>query len=185
MGNPLCLKSLNHISLKCRSLEESIDFYQNFLGFSPIRRPGCFDFDGAWLFNYGVGIHLIQSDDPANMRESSRINPKNNHISFQCESMAAVEKNLKELKIEYVKGRVVDGGIFVDQIFFHDPDGTMIEICNCDNLPVVPLTGSTVRSFSLVNCNVQRQLQQKEQQIQQAARITAQRLLTRRTSFPV
>lgn len=48
LQNPLHLKSLNHISLVCRSVEESIDFYQNVLGFIPIRRPGSFDFDGAW-----------------------------------------------------------------------------------------------------------------------------------------
>jgi catechol 2,3-dioxygenase-like lactoylglutathione lyase family enzyme len=48
VGNPLHLKSLNHISLICRSVEQSIDFYQNVLGFVPIRRPGSFDFDGAW-----------------------------------------------------------------------------------------------------------------------------------------
>lgn len=46
--NPLRLKSVNHISLICKSLEESINFYQNVLGFIPIRRPGSFDFEGAW-----------------------------------------------------------------------------------------------------------------------------------------
>ncbi|KAG2718732.1 hypothetical protein I3843_03G225200 [Carya illinoinensis] len=156
-GNPLRLKSLNHISLACRSLEKSCDFYQNVLGFFPIRRPGSFDFDGAWLFNHGVGIHLIQSEDPDNMPRVSHINPKDNHISFQCESMAAVEKMLKEMKIEYIKSRVEEGGIYVDQLFFHDPDGSMIEICNCDNLPVIPLADQhdmtrLVRSCSLLNC---------------------------------
>ncbi|XP_062149520.1 glyoxylase I 4-like [Alnus glutinosa] len=140
MGNPLRLKSLNHISLLCRSLEKSLDFYQSVLGFFPIRRPCSFGFDGAWLFNYGVGIHLIKSEDPDNMPKISHINPKDNHISFQCESMATVEKKLTEMKIEYVKSRVEECGIYVDQLFFHDPDGTMIEICNCDNLPVIPLT---------------------------------------------
>ena len=48
MENPLRLKSLNHISILCRSLEESLDFYLNVLGFFPIRRPGSFDFEGAW-----------------------------------------------------------------------------------------------------------------------------------------
>lgn len=46
--NPLHLKSLNHISLVCRSLEKSMNFYQDVLGFVPIRRPRSFDFDGAW-----------------------------------------------------------------------------------------------------------------------------------------
>ncbi|CAK9147136.1 unnamed protein product [Ilex paraguariensis] len=159
-GNPLQLKSLNHISIVCRSVEKSLDFYQNVLGFFPIRRPGSFDFDGAWLFSYGVGIHLLQSEDPANMPKISTINPKDNHISFQCESMATVENKLKEMEIESVRSRVEEGGIYVDQLFFHDPDGLMIEICNCDNIPVVPLAEDAVRSCSRFSCGVrQKQIQ--------------------------
>ncbi|KAI5320558.1 hypothetical protein L3X38_040266 [Prunus dulcis] len=113
----LHLKSLNHISLVCRSVEKSLDFYQSVLEFFPIRRPGSFDFNGAWLFNYGIGIHLLQSEDPDKMpKKITQINPKDNHISFQCESMVTVEKNLKEMEIEYVKRRVEEGGIYVDQL---------------------------------------------------------------------
>ncbi|KAL8117332.1 glyoxylase I 4-like [Apium graveolens] len=158
--NPLHLKSLNHISLVCKSIEESMDFYKNVLGFAPVRRPGSFDFDGAWLFSYGIGIHLLQSEDPKNMPKKGEINPKDNHISFQCESMGAVEKKLKEMGIDYVRQRVEEGGIYVDQLFFHDPDGFMVEICNCDNLPVVPIVGEMVRSCSRLNFQ-----QQKPQQV--------------------
>ncbi|XP_047314693.1 glyoxylase I 4-like [Impatiens glandulifera] len=146
--NPLHLTSLNHVSMVCRSLENSIDFYTNVLGFIPIRRPGSFNFNGAWLFNYGIGIHLLQLEESALdiPKKTTKINPKDNHISFQCESMWAVEKRLEEMGMEYIRQRVEEGGIFVDQLFFHDPDGFMIEICNCDNLPVVPLSGSeTIR----------------------------------------
>ncbi|XP_031252011.1 uncharacterized protein LOC116117796 [Pistacia vera] len=156
MENPLRLKSLNHISIVCRSVEKSIDFYQNVLGFFPIRRPS-FDFEGAWLFNYGIGIHLLKSDDPNQMPSINPINPKDNHISFQCESMAIVERKLKEMKIQYMKARVDEGGISVDQLFFHDPDGSMIEICNCDVLPVVPLAGEAIRSCSTLKCVLQQQ----------------------------
>ncbi|XP_061337983.1 glyoxylase I 4-like [Gastrolobium bilobum] len=162
VGNPLRLKSVNHISLICTSLEDSMNFYQNVLGFFPIRRPGSFDFDGAWLFGYGIGIHLLQAEDPGNVPRKTEINPKDNHISFQCESMGAVEKKLKEMEIGYVRAMVEEGGIQVDQLFFHDPDGFMIEICNCDSLPVVPLGGEMVRSCSLVNL----QMMQHQQQIQ-------------------
>lgn len=166
MGNPLHLTSLNHISLVCRSVEQSIDFYQNVLGFVPIRRPGSFDFDGAWLFGFGIGIHLLQSEDPENMPKKTKINPKDNHISFQCESMGAVEKKLKELGIKSLRARVEEGGVQVDQLFFHDPDGFMVEICNCDNLPVVPLTGEMVRSCSRVKLQMV-QHQQIHQVVQQ------------------
>ncbi|XP_030464495.1 glyoxylase I 4 [Syzygium oleosum] len=163
--NPLHLKSLNHISLVCRSLEESMNFYLNVLGFVPIRRPGSFDFDGAWLFGYGIGIHLLQSEDPEKIPKKSEINPKDNHISFQCESMEAVEKKLKEMEMDFVRATVEEGGIQVEQLFFHDPDGFMIEICNCDSLPVIPLAGEMARSCSRVNRQMlQQQIKQVVQQ---------------------
>ncbi|KAE9621321.1 hypothetical protein Lal_00023553 [Lupinus albus] len=162
VGNPLHLKSVNHISLICRSVEESIDFYQNVLGFFPIRRPGSFNFDGAWLFGYGIGIHLLEAEHPENLPVKKEINPKDNHISFQCESMGAVEKKLKEMKIDYVRATVEEGGIQVDQLFFHDPDGFMIEICNCDSLPVIPLVGEVARACSRVNLK----MMQNQNQIQ-------------------
>ncbi|KAL4589116.1 hypothetical protein LXL04_002018 [Taraxacum kok-saghyz] len=140
-GNPLNLTSLNHVSFLCRSLQKSVDFYTGILGFIPIRRPGDFDFDGAWLYSYGIGIHLIQSEDPDKILKKTEIDPKDHHISFQCESMGAVEKKLKELGIQYKKQRVEECGMYVDQLFFHDPDGFMIEICNCDILPVIPIAG--------------------------------------------
>uniref|UniRef100_A0A5B7C105 Putative Lactoylglutathione lyase / glyoxalase I family protein n=1 Tax=Davidia involucrata TaxID=16924 RepID=A0A5B7C105_DAVIN len=162
VDNPLHLTSVNHISLVCKSVEKSIGFYKNVLGFVPVRRPGSFDFDGAWLFSYGIGVHLLQSEDPETMSEKSEINPKDNHISFQCESMGAVEKLLKEMGIDYVRQQVEEGGIYVDQLFFHDPDGFMIEICNCDNLPVIPIAGEMARSCSRLNL----QMMQHQQQIQ-------------------
>ncbi|XP_042497260.1 uncharacterized protein LOC122076047 [Macadamia integrifolia] len=165
-SSSLPLTSLNHISLVCRSVEQSLDFYQNVLGFFPVRRPGSFDFNGAWLFNYGIGIHLLQSEDPEKMTKKGEIDPKDNHISFQCESMTAVEKKLKEMGIEHVQRVVEEGGAHVDQLFFHDPDGFMIEICNCDNLPIIPLAGAeTVRMCSRINFKkAQQQIQVMQQQ---------------------
>ncbi|KAL2327057.1 hypothetical protein Fmac_020484 [Flemingia macrophylla] len=48
MANTLLLKSLNHISIGCASVEKSVDFYVNVLGFSPIKRPSSLNFNGAW-----------------------------------------------------------------------------------------------------------------------------------------
>ncbi|XP_071691949.1 glyoxylase I 4-like [Rutidosis leptorrhynchoides] len=147
-ANPLHLKSLNHVSLECRSVEESTDFYIKILGFVPVRRPGYLKFDGSWLFSYGIGIHLIQSDDPQKLPKKNEINPKDNHISFQCDNMGVVEKKLKEMGIEYKRQRVEEGGIYVDQLFFHDPDGFMIEICNCDILPVIPIAAEMMSNHA-------------------------------------
>lgn len=95
------------------------------------------------LFNHGIGIHLLESDKAPEKR--GKINPKDNHISFQCSDMKLVVRKLEEMNIEYETAVVEEGGIRVDQLFFHDPDGYMIEICNCQNLPVIPLSSCPLK----------------------------------------
>jgi hypothetical protein len=53
--------------------------------------------------------------------------------------MLLVEQKLQENGVKSVRCVVVDNDIKVDQLFFHDPDGHMIEVCNCENLPVEPI----------------------------------------------
>lgn len=45
----LPLLSLNHVSFLCRSVKESVRFYEEVLGFVLIKRPSSFNFTGAWL----------------------------------------------------------------------------------------------------------------------------------------
>lgn len=67
--------------------------------------------------------------------------------------MDLVKRNLKEMGMEYVTAVVEEGGVKVDQLFFHDPDGYMIEICNCDNLPVLPLSPCPLKSAYMDSSN--------------------------------
>ncbi|KAK1261293.1 hypothetical protein QJS04_geneDACA001052 [Acorus gramineus] len=144
-GDSLPLLSLNHVSFLCKSVRGSVKFYQEVLGFILIKRPSSFKFEGAWLFNYGIGIHLLQRERGANApTKPSFINPKDNHISFECADMNLVKMKLEEMGIEYVSAVVVEGGVKFDQLFFHDPDGYMIEICDCYKLPVIPLNPCSV-----------------------------------------
>ncbi|KAG6434179.1 hypothetical protein SASPL_105801 [Salvia splendens] len=142
----LPLLALNHVSYVCKSVQKSVEFYVKVLGFVLIQRPSSFKFEGAWLFNHGIGIHLLKSENVINKKD--KINPKDNHISFQCTDMNLIIERLEGMKIEFVKAVVREGGIIVDQLFFHDPDGHMIEICNCQNLPVLPLTACPIRKMS-------------------------------------
>ncbi|KAK9069621.1 hypothetical protein SSX86_011525 [Deinandra increscens subsp. villosa] len=138
--------SLNHVSFICRSVPASVKFYNDVLGFVLIRRPSSFDFEGAWLFNHGIGIHLLEVEStPA---KKSVINPKDNHISFQCTDMNLVIRKLEELGIKYVTAIVKEGGVEVNQLFFHDPDGYMIEICNCHVLPVLPIASCPLNKIT-------------------------------------
>lgn len=151
---PLPLLSLNHVSFVCKSVTASTKFYETVLGFQLVKRPSSFRFEGAWLFNYGIGIgiHLLQCQHPDDVPNKSEINPRDNHISFQCPDILSLEKTLQQMDIKYEKRLVEDEGLYVDQLFFHDPDGYMVEICNCENLPVIPMSrvpASSVRSNSL------------------------------------
>ena len=94
------------------------------------------------LFNYyGVGIHLVQRDDARRAADVNpgELDPMDNHISFQCEDMGVMERRLRETRIRYMKRTInEEEGSPIDQVFFKDPDGFMIEICNCENLELVP-----------------------------------------------
>ncbi|KAJ0973255.1 hypothetical protein J5N97_021214 [Dioscorea zingiberensis] len=142
----LPLMSLNHVSFLCSSVSRSVKFYEEVLGFVSIKRPSSFKFHGAWLFNYGVGIHLLQCNSPDDVpKKKGVINPKDNHISFQCSDIHYLKRRLEEMGIPYVTAVVEEGGILVDQMFFHDPDGYMVEICNCENIPVLPLSSCPLK----------------------------------------
>ncbi|KAL6498631.1 hypothetical protein OROGR_028178 [Orobanche gracilis] len=53
--------------------------------------------------------------------------------------MEEMEQNLKGRNIKYLKRTVGgEGGAPIDQLFFKDPDGFMIEICNCENMKLIP-----------------------------------------------
>ncbi|KAK1303055.1 hypothetical protein QJS10_CPB12g00526 [Acorus calamus] len=76
----LPLLSLNHVSFVCKSVIDSVKFYQEVLGFVLVKRPSSFDFEGA-------------CSDSAAPRTPSVINPKDDHISFQSQDNKA---NLKD-----------------------------------------------------------------------------------------
>ncbi|GJP39818.1 hypothetical protein CLOM_g24158 [Closterium sp. NIES-68] len=135
---PLPLRCINHVSIKCASVQKSLEFYSRVLGFQPVKRPEkSLSFDGAWLFNYGIGLHLLGESGCTPMPRT--LTPRDNHIAFQSDNLAEVERKLIALAISFVKQQVLEDGILVDQIFFFDPDNYMIEVCNCDLLPVIPI----------------------------------------------
>ncbi|KAL2536978.1 Lactoylglutathione lyase/glyoxalase I family protein [Forsythia ovata] len=109
-ANKLPLLSLNHVSFVCKSVKKSVQFYEQVLGFVLIKRPSSFDFEGAWLFNHGIGIHLLEAAENVPDKKE-KINPKDNHISFQCSNVELVIQKLEEMKIEYVTALVKEGGI--------------------------------------------------------------------------
>lgn len=124
MPLPLPLQSVNHIARVICDLEASRAFYQDILGFRPIKRPD-FAFPGAWLFNYGVQIHLIATK-PAEEPVQGQISTRADHVAFHVPDIKQVENLLKQHGIPYASNHVKQTG--VHQLFFHDPDGNHIEV---------------------------------------------------------
>ena len=119
---PLTIESCNHIALRTKRLDESLRFYVEVLGAKPISRPG-FSFRGAWLFVGGIQIHLIE--DPAAGDPADEIDTRANHVAFAVPDVDEAERRLRELGVAYKRNLIPDRG--VHQLFFHDPDGHMIE----------------------------------------------------------
>ena len=117
------LLRLHHLSLLTRRLAETTAFYRYVLGFAEIPRPK-FDFAGAWLYGYGVQIHLIVNEklpDPA-----ENINSRAEHVAFEVDDPAPLEQLLTERGIPFRASPQASTGL--RQVFFKDPDGHTIEI---------------------------------------------------------
>jgi catechol 2,3-dioxygenase-like lactoylglutathione lyase family enzyme len=123
MPDPLPLESLNHVALTTRRLEESVAFYRQVLGFRELSRPN-FNFRGAWLFNYGLMIHLIENSEAGD--PSEEIKTRANHLALHTTDLARAEALLQEHGVRFRKNTIADRGI--QQIFLQDPDGNHIEI---------------------------------------------------------
>ena len=121
----LPLKGLHHISVLTKHLDESRAFYCDLLGFREIPRPP-FSFGGAWLWNYGLQIHLIVDDtirDPA-----GPIQTRAHHIALESPDVEAAEQMLSERGIPF---RInIQAGSGLKQLFFRDPDGHHIEVAS-------------------------------------------------------
>ncbi|MBX7165046.1 MAG: VOC family protein [Pirellulales bacterium] len=128
MPAPLPLTSVNHIARSTRDLsklDETIRFYRDVLGFRSIKRPN-FSFPGAWLYGYGLQIHLIIDEQAGSLPED--ISTRADHVALHTADIEGVARALDERGIKYVRNYVPDRD--VTQIFFHDPNGYHIEIGN-------------------------------------------------------
>ncbi len=123
MTKPLPIKHVHHIARTTRRLEASRRFYREVLGFREIQRP-AFSFRGAWLYNYGVQIHLIE--DPRAPDPQEEISTRADHLALHVDDIEEAKRVLREHGIPYREN--LQRGTGVLQVFFQDPDGHHIEL---------------------------------------------------------
>lgn len=123
MPPPLTIRQLNHVARPTKRLEESRRFYIDVLGAREISRP-AFSFRGAWLYLAGIQIHLIEDAGAPDPPE--QINTRERHMALAVDDVDAMEDVLKLHGVAYRRNLIADRGI--QQIFFRDPDGHLLEI---------------------------------------------------------
>ena len=130
MPQPLPIQSVNHVGRITKRVEESRVFYRDVLGFRDVARPN-FDFPGAWLYNYGIMIHLIYNAGASDPQ--GEIQTRHDHLALHSDDLEQVERLLQEHGVPYRKNVIKDGN--VTQIFFRDPDGHHVEVAQYPPTP--------------------------------------------------
>jgi catechol 2,3-dioxygenase-like lactoylglutathione lyase family enzyme len=123
MTEPLPIKSVNHVGRITKRVDESRNFYRDVLGFREVQRPN-FDFPGAWLYNYGIMIHLIYNEAAGN--PDGEIQTRYDHLALHCDDLDEAERLLKAHGVPYRVNVFADKKI--RQIFCRDPDGHHVEL---------------------------------------------------------
>lgn len=120
---PMARFALDHITIHCRDLDVSCDFYCDLLGLTDGYRPPFDGPPGAWLYDdrQRPVVHLYAGRD-------SVITPvcALDHIAFVVDNMEEIKGRIAEHNIESHCAVVPE--LDAQQIFLADPDGITLEI---------------------------------------------------------
>tara|TARA_B100001564_G_scaffold348508_1_gene350502 strand:+ start:337 stop:744 length:408 start_codon:yes stop_codon:yes gene_type:complete len=127
--------TLHHINLCTDNVEEMDAFYQDILGLNRetndlpvLEKKKGYSGDVAFVSDGNIQMHLAQRDNQAGFKTGQIVNPvARGHIAYRTDDLEAFKKHLEAKGISYSDWgeRAVAGW---HQIFFYDPDGTVIEV---------------------------------------------------------
>jgi catechol 2,3-dioxygenase-like lactoylglutathione lyase family enzyme len=126
---------LHHLNLCTSNVAEMDEFYRNILDLEPEpalagNRVTTNGYSGsvAFVTDGTTQVHLAEKDLGVGFRTGNAINPlERGHIAFRTDDIEAFKARLKAKGIPFS-----DYGAWAmsgwEQIFFHDPDGNIIEV---------------------------------------------------------
>ena len=126
---------LHHINLSTRDVKELERFYKDILfldaqteDLPTLEKKKGYSGDVSFVGDGKVQMHLAQKDLSVNFKTGHFINPvEKGHIAYRTDDLEAFKKHLNELNINFSDwGETAVAGW--KQIFFHDPDGNIIEV---------------------------------------------------------
>ena len=115
---------LDHYNVSTRKLHETIQFYQDVLGFVNGPRPP-FDFPGAWLYSDGHPVLHLNDISPTD-RQQRPDSGVIDHVAFGSRGFEPMKQRLAGKKIPYRVNEVPNSTR--RQIFLRDPNNVEIEL---------------------------------------------------------
>jgi catechol 2,3-dioxygenase-like lactoylglutathione lyase family enzyme len=115
---------LDHYNVSTRKLKETVQFYEDVLGFVNGPRPE-FDFPGAWLYSSGQPV-LHLNDIAQTAQQQPPDSGVIDHIAFGSRGFEATKQHLAGKGIPYRVNQVPNSTRW--QIFFRDPNNVEIEL---------------------------------------------------------
>ncbi len=123
------VRGLHHLALICSDVEQTIQFYQELLGFPLVELMENRDYKGSThlFFDMGHDNLLAFFDFPGLGLEAQREQlggVQHIAISIDSDNFEAIKKKLEQRGVQYLGP---DRGA-MDSIYFKDPDGIQIEL---------------------------------------------------------
>ena len=115
---------LDHYNLSTRKLKETVQFYEDVLGFVNGPRPQ-FNFPGAWLYSAGHAVLHLNDISETDMRQRPDTGVIN-HIAFSSRSFEAMKRRLAGKGVPFRVNQVPNSTRW--QIFVRDPNNVDIEL---------------------------------------------------------
>jgi glyoxylase I family protein len=126
---PSTVQGVHHLALISRDTEETIRFYQDFLGFPLVELVENRDYAGSNHFFFDIGNHNLLGffdfpghDHPAFTETIGAV--QHLAISISAEQFEAAKKKLDQAGVDYLGP---DRGV-EDSMYFRDPNGVGLEL---------------------------------------------------------
>jgi glyoxylase I family protein len=123
------VQGVHHLALICRDVEQTIQFYQEFLGFPLVELVENRDYLGSSHFFFDIGNHNLLGffdfpghDHPAWQETIGGV--QHLAISISAEQYAAAKEKLDAAGVDYLGP---DRGV-QESMYFRDPNGVGLEL---------------------------------------------------------
>ena len=125
------IKTIDHIGILTKSLQQSVEFYTDVLGFSISRKIEMGEFSAVFIEKGGSKIELMGFKEVPKRSEGVELKigsiPLDDHISFLVDDIETTVTEFKDKGVVFELEPIqLEGGTKIAS--FKDPNGVLIEL---------------------------------------------------------